>query len=84
MKVHRSIEQLANFVALVNKVASASKVPVTDIWNSNSALDSRYMALGSTQPLTKMSTRVLPGGKERMAHKANNITFICQPIIHKM
>jgi hypothetical protein len=25
---------------------------------------SRTMALGSTQPLTKMSTRNLPGGKE--------------------
>jgi hypothetical protein len=28
------------------------------------------MALGSTQPLTEMSTRNLPGGKERPAHKA--------------
>jgi hypothetical protein len=29
---------------------------------------SRTMALGSTQPLTEMSTRNLPGGKERPAH----------------
>jgi hypothetical protein len=30
-------------------------------------LSSRIMALGSTQPLTEMSTRNLPGGKERPA-----------------
>jgi hypothetical protein len=28
------------------------------------------MALGLTQPLTEMSTRNLPGGKERQAHEA--------------
>jgi hypothetical protein len=27
---------------------------------------SRIMALGSTQPLTEMSTRKLPGGKKRL------------------
>jgi hypothetical protein len=30
------------------------------------------MALGSTQPLTEMSTRNLPGGKGRSARKADN------------
>jgi hypothetical protein len=30
------------------------------------------MALGSTQPLTEMSTRNLPGGKGRPARKADN------------
>jgi hypothetical protein len=30
-------------------------------------LSSRIMALGSTQPLTEVSTRNLPGGKERPA-----------------
>jgi hypothetical protein len=29
------------------------------------------MALKSTQPLTEMSTRRLPGGKGRPAHKAD-------------
>jgi hypothetical protein len=38
------------------------------------------MALGSTQPLTEMSTRNLPGGKGRPARKADNITAICEPI----
>jgi hypothetical protein len=41
----------------------------------------RTMALGSTQPLTEMSTRNLPGGKERPAHKADNFTAICEPIV---
>jgi hypothetical protein len=39
------------------------------------------MALGPTQPLTEMSTRNLPGGKERPARKADNHTAICEPIV---
>jgi hypothetical protein len=39
------------------------------------------MALGSTQPLTEMSTRNLPGGKVRPARKADNLTAICEPIV---
>jgi hypothetical protein len=42
---------------------------------------SRIMALGSTQPLTELSTRNLPGGKERPARKADNRTAICEPIV---
>jgi hypothetical protein len=38
------------------------------------------MALGSTQPLTEMSTRNLPGAKGRQARKADNLTDICEPI----
>jgi hypothetical protein len=34
------------------------------------------MALGSTQPLTEMSTRNLPGGKGWAARKADNLTAI--------
>jgi hypothetical protein len=41
----------------------------------------RTMALGSTQPLTEMSTRNLPGGKKRPARKADNLTTICEPIV---
>jgi hypothetical protein len=40
---------------------------------------SRTMALGSTQLLTEMSTRNLPGGKGRPARKADNLTAICEP-----
>jgi hypothetical protein len=39
---------------------------------------SRTMALGSTQPLTEMCTRNLPGGKGRPARKADNLTAICE------
>jgi hypothetical protein len=37
------------------------------------------MALGSTQPLTEMSTRNLPGGKGRPTLKADKLTAICGP-----
>jgi hypothetical protein len=39
------------------------------------------MALGSTQPLTEMSTRNLPVGKGLSARKADNLTAICEPIV---
>jgi hypothetical protein len=35
------------------------------------------MAVGSTQPLTEMSTRYLPGGKGRPARNADNLTADC-------
>jgi hypothetical protein len=41
----------------------------------------RTMALGSTQPLTEMSTGNLPGGKKRPARRADNLTAICEPIV---
>jgi hypothetical protein len=37
------------------------------------------VALGSTQPLTEMSTRNLPGGKKRPARRADNLAAICEP-----
>jgi hypothetical protein len=42
------------------------------------------MAVGSTQPLTYMSTRNIPGGEVRPARKADNLTAICEPIVYKM
>jgi hypothetical protein len=38
------------------------------------------MALGSTQPVTEISTRNLPGGKGRPALKDANLTAICESI----
>jgi hypothetical protein len=38
------------------------------------------MALGSTQPLTEMSIRNLPGGKGRPTRKADNLTAIYELI----
>jgi hypothetical protein len=40
------------------------------------------MTLGSTQPLTEMSTRNLPGGEGRPVRKADP-TVICEPIVFK-
>jgi hypothetical protein len=45
---------------------------------------SRTMALGSTQPLSEMSTRNIPGGEWRPARRADNLTAICEPIVYKM
>jgi hypothetical protein len=42
------------------------------------------MAVRSTQPLTEMSARILPGGKGPQAGKADNLTAICEPIVLKM
>jgi hypothetical protein len=39
------------------------------------------MAPGSTQPLTEMSTRNLPGDKGRPALEADNLTAICEQIV---
>jgi hypothetical protein len=48
------------------------------IWPNPS---SSTRALGSLQPLTEMSTRNLPGCKEGLAHKADNLTAICGPTV---
>jgi hypothetical protein len=43
------------------------------------------MTLGSTQPLTEMSTRRnLPGGKGRPVRKADNLIAIYEPVVKKM
>jgi hypothetical protein len=42
---------------------------------------SRTMALRSTQPLTEMGTRNLPGGKGRPARRDDNLTAISEPIV---
>jgi hypothetical protein len=36
---------------------------------------------GSTQLLTEMSTRYLPGGKGRPPRKADNRTNMCEPTV---
>jgi hypothetical protein len=42
------------------------------------------MALGSTQPLTEMCTRNLPGSKGRAARKADNLTAPCETVFLKI
>jgi hypothetical protein len=41
------------------------------------------MALGSTQPVTEMSTGNFPRGKGRPARKADILTTTCEPIIQR-
>jgi hypothetical protein len=41
------------------------------------------MGLGSTEPLTEMSTRDLRGGRGRPERKADNLTAICEYIVWK-
>jgi hypothetical protein len=41
------------------------------------------MALESTEPLTKMSTRNLPVGKKRPGCRADNLVAICEPNVWK-
>jgi hypothetical protein len=63
---------------------SRDRVPMRWIFFSLPNPSSRTMALGSTQPLTEMSTKNLPGGgggKGRPMHKADNLTAICEPIV---
>jgi hypothetical protein len=50
------------------------KVDVFNLPNPSS----RIMALGSTQPLTEIITRDLPGGKKRPARRADNLAAICE------
>jgi hypothetical protein len=42
------------------------------------------MALGSTQPLTEMSARNLPGVRGWPARKADKLTAICEPIVYEI
>jgi hypothetical protein len=48
---------------------------------SVSTPSNRTMALGSTQPLTEMSTRNLSAGKWQSAREADSLTGICEPIV---
>jgi hypothetical protein len=41
------------------------------------------MVLGSTQPLTKISTRNPPGGKGQPVHKVDNLTTNGEPTARK-
>jgi hypothetical protein len=42
---------------------------------------SRTIGLGSTEPLTEMSTRDLPGGNGLLARKADNLNIIYDKIV---
>jgi hypothetical protein len=63
--------------ATSRKVAGSILDEVIGIFNLPSP-SSRTMALGSTHPLTEMSTRNLPEGKRRGARRAHNLTAIAE------
>jgi hypothetical protein len=60
-----------------NKVAGSIPDKVIQFLNCPNP-SSSTIALGSTQPLTEMSTVNLPGGKGQPACKADNLTAICE------
>jgi hypothetical protein len=60
---------------------SRVRVPMSMVFFNLANPFSRTMALGSTQPLTEMSTRNISGGKGRPARKADNLTAILEPIV---
>jgi hypothetical protein len=68
-----------NIYATSRKVAGS--IPDEVIGFLNLSNPSRTMAKGSIQPLTEISTRDLPGGKGRPAHRADNLTALCEPIV---
>jgi hypothetical protein len=65
--------------ATSRKVAGSSPYEV-DFFNLLNS-SSHSMALGSTLPLTEMNTSNLPAVKGWLAHKANNLTTNCEPIV---
>jgi hypothetical protein len=67
------------YYAISRKVAGS--IPdVIGFFNSPNP-SSHTMALGSTQPLSEMSTRNFSGGKGQPARQADNLTTICEPIV---
>jgi hypothetical protein len=64
---------------------SRVRVPMRslDFFQLTYSFQPHYVALGSTQPLTEMSTRNLPAGKGLLARKADNLTAICELIVYK-
>jgi hypothetical protein len=66
----------------LNLILVASSFPVEVIrFFNESNLSSCTMSLGSTEPLTEMSTRNLPEGKGGPARKTDNLTTICELIV---
>jgi hypothetical protein len=76
----RAVAWLLRHYATNRKIAGSITDEVIGFFNVPNP-SSRTMALGSTQPLTEMGTRNLPGGKGRPARKSDNLTAICEPIV---
>jgi hypothetical protein len=70
---------LLSHYATSQKVAGSIPDEIIGFYNLPNPL-----ALGSTHPLTEMSTRNLPWGKGWPAHKTDNLTAIGEPTVQKM
>jgi hypothetical protein len=66
--------------ATSRKVVGSIPGEIIDLFNWPNP-SSRTMALGTTHPLTEMSTVNLAGGKGRPERKTGNLTAICEPIV---
>jgi hypothetical protein len=62
------------------KVAGSIPDEVIGFFNLSNP-SSHTMVLGSTQPLTEMSTRNLPGHKGQPVRGADNLTAICESTV---
>jgi hypothetical protein len=70
---------LLHYSVVLQAGRSPVRVPVeVDFFNLPNP-SSGTVALGSTQPLTKMSTRNIPGGKKRPARRADILAAIYEP-----
>jgi hypothetical protein len=64
------------------KDAGSSPYWVDFFFSIDVILPAANMALGSTQPLTEMSTRKLSGGGKGLLERiADNLTAICEPTV---
>jgi hypothetical protein len=61
---------------------SRDRVPMRWIFFNLPNPSSNTMGLGSTQPLTEMSTWNLPRGKGWPARRSDNLTNICEPTVY--
>jgi hypothetical protein len=68
--VRHAVPYLDEALYTSRKVAGSIPYEALDLFSLPNP-SNRNMALGSTQPLTEMSTRNLPGGKQRPALKTN-------------
>jgi hypothetical protein len=55
--------------------------PMRSLYFSIDLILPAALSLGSSQRLTEMSIRNLPGGEGRLAYKADNFTAICEQIV---
>jgi hypothetical protein len=75
-----SLVWFLKFLDYVQSRMVAGSIPDVISFFNWSNPSSRTMVLGSTRPLTEMSTKNLPGGKWRPARKAD-LTAMCEPIV---